>query len=276
VVAPGALEGRAPHRVGERNVPRVDEVLFELAEEPGLWLPPGPQLEIARRDGYAFVVFGRSAWVHRIRLDAARLHHAVDEVRDALRARGLPEVTWWLGERSTPRDLGERLLARGLEPDDPPELTTLTIASRPAGVPTVEVRRVETLDDLLVALEIDWESFAVPDEERATRRSQTVEAWPLIHADRRQSTYLGYADGEPVGFGRAVFTPQAAILLGGATLPAARGRGVYTSIVHARWDEAVERGVPRIVVSAGPISAPVLERLGFVPIGRVLLLRDRA
>ena len=63
--------------------------------------------------------------------------------------------------------------------------------------------------------------------------------------------------------------------MGGATLPAARGRGVYTSLVHARWDEAVERGVPRLVVSAGPMSAPILERLGFLRLGGVRLLRDR-
>jgi hypothetical protein len=45
--------------------------------------------------------------------------------------------------------------------------------------------------------------------------------------------------------------------------------------VHARWDEAVERGTPRIVVSAGAMSAPILLRLGFAPIGHVRLLTDR-
>ena len=82
-------------------------------------------------------------------------------------------------------------------------------------------------------------------------------------------------DGEPAGFARAVFTREAAILLGGSTLPWARGRGVYTSLVHARWRETVERGLARIAVSAGPMSAPILERLGFEAIGKVRLLRDR-
>ena len=65
------------------------------------------------------------------------------------------------------------------------------------------------------------------------------------------------------------------MLLGGATLPSARGHGVYTSLVHARWAEAVERGTPRLAVSAGPLSAPILASLGFEPIGRVQLLRQR-
>jgi hypothetical protein len=71
-----------------------------------------------------------------------------------------------------------------------------------------------------------------------------------------------------------VFAPAAAILMGGSVLPAARGRGVYTSLVHARWQDAVDRGTPRLVVSAGAMSAPILERLGFEPIGQVRLLRD--
>jgi hypothetical protein len=71
-----------------------------------------------------------------------------------------------------------------------------------------------------------------------------------------------------------VFAPAAGILMGGSTLPAARGRGVYTSLVHARWDATVARGVPRLAVSAGRMSGPILERLGFEPIGKVVLLRD--
>ena len=112
-------------------------------------------------------------------------------------------------------------------------------------------------------------------EQRQERRAAARTAWPLIVEDGRASVYLAYLDGEPVGFGRAVFAPWATLLLGGATLPHARGRGVYTSLVHARWREGVERGVPRIVVSAGPMSAPILERLGFRRLGRVRLLLDR-
>ena len=79
---------------------------------------------------------------------------------------------------------------------------------------------------------------------------EAAAAWPRLQAAGTSTIYLAYLDGEPVGFGRAVFTPRGALLLGGATLPAARGHGVYTSLVHARWAEAVERGVPRLIVAA--------------------------
>jgi hypothetical protein len=253
----------------------VDGTLLELAEEPGLWLPPEPSRDVVFADGYCVVVYGRSVWVHRIRLEPGQVERAVEEVRTLLRVRSLNEVSWWIGERSTPADLVERLERLGLEPDDPPGLTTLAIARRPGGDPTVEVRRVESLDDYLIALEIDWAAFDLPVVEREERRVAARLAWPRIVDDGTSSVYLAYLHGEPVGFGRAVFAPWAALLLGGATLPGARGHGVYTSIVHARWQETVERGVPRIVVSAGPMSAPILERLGFERLGRVRLLRDR-
>ena len=253
----------------------VDATLLELAEEPGLWLPPEPSRDVVFADGYCVVVYGRSVWVHRIRLEPGEVARAVEEVRTLLRSRSLDEVSWWVGERSTPADLVERLELLGLEPDDPPGLTTLAIERRPDREPTVEVRRVESLEDYLTALEIDWAAFDLLAVEREERRVAARLAWPRIVADGTSSVYLAYLDGEPVGFGRAVFAPWAALLLGGATVPEARGHGVYTSIVHARWRETVERGVPRIVVSAGPMSAPILERLGFERLGQVRLLRDR-
>ena len=251
------------------------DTLLELAEEPGLWLPPEPTHDIVVADGYCVVFYGSSVWVHRIRLSAEAVPQAVEDVRMLLRARGLDEVTWWVGERSTPAGLAARLKELGLEDDEPGKMTTLAISKRPAGEPNVEVRRVVGFDDYLTALEIDWEAFGIDDAERRVRRAATRSAWPLIVEDGRSSVYLASLDGKPVGFARAVFTPFAALLLGGATLPEARGRGVYSSLVHARWREAVERGVPRIVVSAGPMSAPILMKLGFERLGGVSLLRDR-
>jgi GNAT superfamily N-acetyltransferase len=248
--------------------------LIELAEEPGVWLPPEPSRDVVVADGYVVVTYGRLASVHRIRLGADGVTAAVEGVRSLLRGRGFRELVWWVGERSTPVDLASQLAACGFEPDDPPRLTTLAIASKPGGEATAEVRRVETLEDFLVALEIDWEAFGTPAGERVERRSAARAAWPLIRADGRSAVYVASLDGEPVGFGRVIFTPWAGLLLGGATLPGARGRGIYTSLVHARWAEAVERGVPRLVVSAGPMSAPILERLGFERLGGVVLLRD--
>jgi len=86
----------------------MDRALLELAEEPGLWLPPEPKLAVLREEGFAFVVYGRSAWVHHIRLDDDRVAAAVDRVAAMAGANGAPEVSWWVGELTTPAGLADR------------------------------------------------------------------------------------------------------------------------------------------------------------------------
>jgi len=241
--------------------------LLELAEEPSLSLPPEPGRELLERDGYLLVVRGRRASVERIRL--GDVERAVAEVRAYAPERELEAVTWWIGERSTPADTVVRLVALGLEPDDEmPVSTTLTIATRPAGNPVVEVRRIETAEDYLRAREIAWVIWPEHDE------IDWRESWAALAGSDVSRHYLAFLDGEAVGFGRAVFTPAATLLMGGAVLPQARGRGVYGSLVHARWDDSVARGVPRLLVGAGRMSAPILARLGFQRIGEIRLLRD--
>ena len=257
--------------------PAPDEQTIAVAEQPGLWMPDDPTRMVFHGDGFVFVAQGRSAWVQRLRLpkDDAEVKRVVDHVDAILSFRKIDEAVWWLGELNTPRNLGKRLLALGLERDDPARLTSLTIAEAPAGEAPVEVRKAETQEDWLLGLEIDWEAFGVDEEERELRRREAAEAWPRLEAAGTSTIHLAYVDDEPVGFGRTVYTPHGALMLGGATLPAARGQGVYTSIVHARWREAVARGVPRLIVAAGSDSAPILEGLGFEPMGRVRLFKQR-
>ena len=145
--------------------------LLELAEEPGLWISLAPPSELIVADGYTVVTSLRSASVERIRLAPEDVERAIEETRALARGRGFAHVTWWLGELTTPPGLAGRLEALGFEPDrDTPEMTSLTIDHAPAGEPTVEVRRVETVEEYLRALELDWEVWQVPEDERAGYR----------------------------------------------------------------------------------------------------------
>jgi GNAT superfamily N-acetyltransferase len=263
----------------EEAPPPPTEEQIAIAEEPGLWVPDEPSRMVFHGVGFSFVQQGRSAWVHRLRLpedsddEVQRVMNHVDAI---LSIRDLQEATWWLGEQTTPGYLADYLAELGLEPDDPPELRSLTIATAPAGEPEVEVevRRAATAEAFLEGLEIDWEAFGIAEEERELRRPEAREAWPRYELDGTLSVYVAFVDGEPVGFARDVFTRHGVLMLGGATLPEARGQGVYTALVMARWSHAVERGVQRLIVSAGPQSAPILEHLGFEPMGKVRLLKQ--
>jgi hypothetical protein len=59
-------------------------------------------------------------------------------------------------------------------------------------------------------------------------------------------------------------------------LPEARGRGAFRALVRARWDEAVRRGKPTLLVGAGKMSRPILERLGFATLAELHVLVDSA
>jgi hypothetical protein len=246
------------------------EELLRLAEEPDLVLPPEPGRELLERDEYVFAARRRRGSVERLRL--WDVEGALAKVRALARDRGLEYVTWWIGELASPPDAFERLRELGLEPDpEMPVSTTLTIAEPPAGEPAVEVRAVESEDDYLRAREIARIVWPEPsDDERDWRTS-----WEAERAGGKSRHFLAFLDGEAVGFGRSVYTPAAVMLMGGAVLPHVRGRGVYVSLVHARWDDGVTRGIPRLLVGAGSMSAPILARLGFERIGEIRLLRDR-
>lgn len=75
------------------------------------------------------------------------------------------------------------------------------------------------------------------------------------------------ADGEVVSAAWIVFIQPGADgfarLLGGSTLPAWRGRGIYRALVAARAQLAAARGVKYLQVDASDDSAPILRRLGF-------------
>jgi len=247
--------------------------LLELAEEPGLHIPLAPPSERVSGDGWTMITSLRSATVERVRL--GDVERALGETRALARAAGFTHTTWWVGELTTPVGLADRLEKLGLAPDpELPRMTSLTLASPPAGEPGLEVRRVETREAFLQGLDLEWEVWSLPADERAEQRARYFDAWETLVRGGPVEHYVAYVDGEPAGFGRVLFTPLGGLLLGGVVLPAARGRGAYTALVHARWRDAVARGTPRLTVSAGHMSAPILERLGFERIGAVRLLRD--
>jgi hypothetical protein len=249
--------------------------LVELAENPALHTPDSPGFERVADPRYCAVFFpgGGRADVQRLRFAEGEVPAGVAELRRLARSRGYPSLLWFVGAAATPADLGEQLLALGLVPDpDAPELTGMVLEAPPAGEPSVEVRPVASYDEFVAASELDW--FAWVPQDLAERRAQLPARWRELEERDAARIYVAHLEGEIVGYARAVFGAEAAFLLGGATAPHARGRGVYTSFVHARWRDAVERGTPRLVIQAGAMSAPIVARLGFREVSTIRLYQD--
>lgn len=231
-----------------------------------------PSMERIDRGDLVFSASRNSAHVQRIRL--GDVEEAVGWAREATRRRGARRLEWWVGWNATPSDVGERLLAAGLVPDDDEAtLTGMTLDVEPPAAPDVEVRRIETLEQQLAALAVDWDVWGHDEAERAHRAETERERFDpnaTVHH------FAAYDGDRPIGFGRAVDMDGGVALLGGAVLPECRGRGVYRALVRARWDHAVARGTPLLAVQAGHMSAPVLSGLGFRAHGVLHLYRDPA
>jgi hypothetical protein len=125
----------------------------------------------------------------------------------------------------------------------------------------VEVRRATSPDDLAAAERIVIEGY--PIDEAAG--SPPGALFPPGLVDRGVVVRLGLLDGEPVAMGNAHVGHGLVNLCLGATMPAARRRGVWQSLVWARVADAPDRPA---VAYTSDYSRPGFIRMGFMTITR--------
>jgi GNAT superfamily N-acetyltransferase len=180
---------------------------------------------------------------------------------------------WKLYAFDRPSDLRSRLERRGFV-SDPVEVfmvfpldRNMPFVDRLAGV---EVRRIQDdrgVRDLVAIQEGLYDrSFAWwGDQLLAT----------LAQAPSSISLYGAYADGKAVGGARTDYPEngQFAGIFGGSVLPEYRGRGIYSALLRLRVLEARERGYRYLMVDAAPMSRPILEKKGFIPICEIRPMR---
>jgi GNAT superfamily N-acetyltransferase len=200
---------------------------------------------------------------------------AVEEVRTAARARAVPSVSWWVGPDTDPSDLAERLLDRGLVHEQDPRVAAMVLLEEPpAAAGGARARRAASLEELRVATEVSLDAFESSEEEREAFRDDVEDRWE--REGFHTATFVAFVDGELVGAARSAYLEGGAVLLiGGAVLPHARGRGAYRALVRARWEDAVQRASPALIVHAGSMSRPILDRLGFETLCELEVLEDR-
>lgn len=238
----------------------IATAIREFALDPPAYLPAREGALVVDDGRFHLVVQpdGTYASVSRIRTDDVAAMFA--EVR-----RRAPDArVVWVADRSYDSEL-RRLGCRDQDPPITSYITALATESAPPEVPGVEVRRVETYDEFLVALRVSdrgWGSPPTTDPDSVWRR----------HLDRDGGDWLAFVDGEPAAYGGAVAGARGLFLTGGVTAPEFRGRGAYRALVRARWDEAVRRGTPALAVHAEEASRRVLVRIGFEEVGPIVEL----
>lgn len=260
------------------NIP--DEVRL-VAHELFSLSPLPPHAERVEGDGYVLTVWATPDasfnTVMRLRLPEDGVNQAVEEARQLFRERDRARATWWVSSSATPENLVERLIALGMRPNDEPpaepRARAMVMLEPPrAGPADVVARPARDFDEYRTGSEIVRAASGMRplDAVGVERLRLSYEG----HLAGRHTGFVAWVDGAAAAAGGVLFTAHAAGLGGAGTLPEFRGRGAYTALVRARWDAAVERGTPALVIQAGAMSLPILERLGFQSVGDIEILLD--
>jgi len=203
--------------------------------------------------------------VRRVACSAERLPAVVEEVRRQARERGV-RLNWQLDVWNR-AELEPVLLANGLRLDD--EVTTLEFEGDVEEPPVAGMELADGMADLdsfrrhhaTVAAGFAGSDRPVPEDDDLRDRYAVSEA-----ASVRLVTALIF--GEPAGGGSLAVDKDGATLGGASVLPRFRHRGIYRALVAERMRLASEQGAPLVITHARPTSRPILQWLGFTPIGR--------
>jgi len=203
------------------------------------------------------------AWIRCTSDDADEV---ITEARTHFAPLGMPFM-WILDPGTEPRRFPDHLAAAGVfpEPHAPAvDVMMLGVGARLEAA-TFEIHNaLGDIESFRAADAVNAEAFGdsprEPDAQERRRRQQ-------LEAGNRR-VLLVTVDGEPAGSaGMTLYPPSAGIINGGAVRSMFRGRGIYRAMVAARLAIAREAGVAGLVVWGGPMSAPILRKLGFETVG---------
>jgi GNAT superfamily N-acetyltransferase len=256
----------------------IPEPVRTLAVHPFRELPRPPDVELVEIDG---AQLGINKWptaqiVELVGDGPTDVAAAVEEMRAVARERGKTTLAWWIAPEHD--HVAPVLEDAGLVNEDTAgfeaieNAMVLVAAPEHAVAEGIEVRIVESWEEFRDAGEVARTVFGLPEisEEQLRQRYEEYAARP----DSGRSVCAAI-DGKIVASSFAAFGAAGVNLFGGTVLPEARGRGVYSSLVRARWDMAVGRGTPALTVQAGRMSKPILERLGFEFVTPVRVFVDK-
>lgn len=227
----------------------------------------------------------RDSFLLYTHLDAAKVEQVITAEIAYFESIG-HNFEWKAYSHDSPPDLVERLRARGFEIEDeetilvldmndikPDQkvseslLPPLPVQREGEGLKaplTHDIRRIHDPAEVDALVAMEAVVFGDDDFQPMAQRLK----WELRQYPDYISLYAAYVDNVLVASARIYFPAGSrfASLWGGGTLPAYRGRGVYTALVAARAQEALARGRRFLTIDASPMSRPIVEKLGFVAI----------
>ena len=224
-----------------------------------------PDLRVIERPGWMQIITpsltrGGNNEVAHAELSDDEADAVIDAVIAEYAALGV-KWRWSVSPDSTPADLGERLLRRGLAFHQVVAMARATDGV--AAVPGVAIERVDarTLPEFTAVIAQGWSQD--PDVLAPSH------ALALSSPSSRHRLYLARIDGVAIAAAKSVWFDRSIYLQSGVVLPSHQGRGAYRALVAARLADAAAAGITLATSHArAETSAPILENLGFRLIAR--------
>ena len=205
----------------------------------------------------------------------------VDAVRERQRALSQPEAIEWVADLAP--SVGPASAESGLDVVEHPLMHVPGGAFRAAPAPDdARVDVVSPADDIAMALGVASIGFATPGTAIGPVGVETLEAAADgvsegVVASTRQQLAAGntvmvaaWVEGNPVAIGSHNPCGGVTEIVGVATLPSYRRRGIAAAVTSALVEDALSRGVQMVCLSADDETvARVYGRLGFETVGAV-------
>ncbi len=207
-------------------------------------------------------------WIDFVNWNAAPVSEVIEAQIEWYQTVG-HSLRWKIHSHDAPPGIGDRLLTRGFKPDEECTVMILDVSrfqsSVPEGIEYLLLTNPDRLDEELRPVATLVWTEDVDD-------LMTAFACEMRDIDDHLSFYAAKREGETVGCGLVRYNERMTFggLFAGSTVPAERGKGIYRGIVSVRVVDAQNRGVNYLYTEAGPMSRPILERLGFEPVSELI------
>jgi ribosomal protein S18 acetylase RimI-like enzyme len=204
--------------------------------------------------------------VWQLRLDPSNAEAVIDETLAWFKEQQASFSFWWTGPGTTPNDLGERLVARGLiavELDAPgmvADLQAMNEAALTTVSPEFTVEEVRDENSLKEFKGVLVEAYEAPD----ALAQGWVDATQRFGIGRTPwQFFLGRLAGKPVATNIVFTGAGVAGVYGIGTIPSARGQGIGGAITLQPLLATRARGYHHAVLFSSEIGIHAYERIGF-------------
>jgi hypothetical protein len=200
--------------------------------------------------------------VCRARLAEARVDAAIEAAIALYRARGVPAL-WLTGPSTVPSGLGEALAEHGfvLEERAAGMAVALSLLSEESPAGPMDLRIELVTGD--AAMDVWSGTCARAGELPESVGSAFADLGKHLGYGGPNYYYLAYLDGAPVATLTLFLTPSVAGFYDGGTIPEARRRGIFGSLMRTAMQEARRQGYDLGVLHASGMSSGQCRRLGF-------------